>query len=160
MAIKAKAPAGTRRRGKAAAPVKEAWTAAKQADFIAELSRTCNVSASVRAVSMSESSVYRQRARSPAFRAAWEAALKVAYERLEMELLQRALKAALEPEEGAPAPDEKLRSYSDGLAFKLLAAHRASATDAGPDALKPARSARERIEAKLAEMNRRMGGDD
>ena len=55
------------------------FTQAKQDRFFETLATTCNVEAAVRAAKVASSTVYRERARSAAFRARWAAALAEGY---------------------------------------------------------------------------------
>lgn len=136
-----------------------AWTKVKRDAFLAELAATANVRASARAVGMSEGCVYRLRLRSTEFRRDWEAALREGYARLELVMLERAINGR--DEAGLNAG--KMADYSDRLGLALLAAHRATVRGEDAPAGKTDRktdkgAARRRIEAKLAEMSRRMGG--
>lgn len=135
-----------------------AWTKGKRDAFLAELAATANVRASARAVGMSEGCVYRLRLRSTEFRRDWEAALREGYARLELVMLERAINGT-DAEAGKAAG--KMADYSDRLGLALLAAHRATVRgEETPKAEKTDKgAARRRIEAKLAEMNRRMGGE-
>lgn len=136
------------------------WTRERQEEFLAELARTVNVRASARAVGMSEAGIYRLRLRSAKFRAAWAGALREGYARLELMLVERAIK-------GTPAkvakPGEKARSvreYSDRLAMFLLTAHRATVEAERALPARDPKAVCRRLEAKLAEINGRMGGHD
>ena len=134
------------------------WTERKQKQFLYHLSWSVNVRASARAVSMSEPSVYRLRARSTEFRAAWDVALREGYARLEVVMLERAIGGTVKPIVSAGKVTGEMTEYSDRLGLSLLAAHRAAVHGVEANPGDPA-SARERIAAKLAEMNRRLGGE-
>ena len=69
----------------------ERWSLETQARFLEALAATCNVAKSLRAVGMKDSGVYKLRLKSPAFRAAWEVALREGYVRLELLMLERAI---------------------------------------------------------------------
>jgi hypothetical protein len=133
-----------------AASVKR-WTLDKQAEFLGHLAASCNVKASAQAVGMSEQGVHRLRLRSPEFRTAWEAAIEEGYVRLELFLLERAIKGA----SGAG------QDFSERLALALLQAAR-PATRRSPRAVEVQRdraAMRAAVEAKLSEMNRKLGGE-
>ena len=134
------------------------WSERRRKDFLEHLSLTANVRASARAVNMSEQSVYRLRARCDVFRAGWEVALREGYARLEVVMLERAIGVPVAPGGKAKAAD-RMMEYSDRLALALLAAHRAAVRGV-PDAPPDPGAARRRIEAKLEEMSRRLGGGD
>jgi len=136
------------------------WTLDRQAEFLGHLTMTCNVRASARAVGMSEQGVHRLRMRSPEFRAAWAAALEEGYVRLELMLLERALngfdKAILK--DGRPVGT--IKEISDRLGLALLHAPRRGTHRPRPTDIRRDRAEmRRRIEAKLSEMNKRLGGN-
>jgi hypothetical protein len=155
--------------GRRAAPTKprkrkasrESWTAEKKATFLATLAATCNVSAAIRASAMSESSMYRLRTRSEEFRDQWEAALREGYARLELMLLERAMKGTAKPVFHGGAKVGEITEYSDRLSLTLLSVHRAAGVGpvARAAAVDPA-ELRQRIRDKLDEMNSRLAADD
>ena len=124
------------------------WTLQRQADFLAHLAASCNVRASAGKVGMSEQSVYRLRMRSADFRRAFDVARDEGYVRLEMLMLERA---------GSGADGE----VSEKLAMTLIAQHRARMKDEPRPAeiKRDMAEVRRKLEAKLSEMNKRMGGD-
>ena len=142
-------------------PVRKQWTADKKARFLASLAATANVAASVRACRMSESAVYALRQRSPEFRAEWQAALREGYARLELMMLERAMKGTEKPVFHGGQQVGVVTEYSDRQAMTLLALHRDSVI--GDDGGRPRPSdpaeVRKRILDKLAEMNARLGKD-
>ena len=74
------------------AKVKEGgWNKERRATFLTVLAQTCNVSRACKATGM-KNDPYALRRRDPAFARLWEEALAIGYERLEVMLLQRALK--------------------------------------------------------------------
>lgn len=137
----------------------ERWTAEKQRLFLAELADTANVSASARAAGMPEASVYRLRRRSAEFRAAWAAALCEGYEKLELMLLDRAINGVVKPVWHGGKQVGSITEYSDRLALTLITAHRAAVHGRGGAYDEEPGAVRARLEAKLSEMNRRMGGE-
>ena len=68
------------------------WTTKKERAFFSALAETCNVRLAAEAAAISPSSAYRRRRSHAAFRAGWAEALGAAYQRLELVLLERALK--------------------------------------------------------------------
>ena len=142
-------------------PKRESWTAEMKRTFLAELAATANVQASIRAIGMSESAVYRLRQRSPEFRAQWLAALREGYARLELMVLERAMNGTQKPIVHAGQIVGQVTEYSDRLALTLLTAHREAVMGEGAAkaASEPA-EVRQRILDKLAEMNARMARND
>ena len=136
------------------------WDEEIQQGFLAELARTANVTASARAVGMSEKTAYRHRAQDASFRAAWAAALDDGYAKLETMLLGRAMNGTFKAVWYGGKKVGRTKEYSDRLALQLLAVHRAAVMD-GRRGSDPADvvAVRARIEEKLAEMNRRLGGE-
>ena len=141
---------------------RESWTVEKRETFLATLAATCNVSEGVRSITMSESSVYRLRRKSPEFCAEWQTALREGYARLELAMLERAINGTEKPVFHLGKEVGRVREYPDRTAVTLLNAHRASVMGREEDAPRPSRpeEVRERILAKLAEMNARLLPDD
>ena len=125
------------------------WTLQRQADFLAHLAASCNVRASAGKVGMSEQSVYRLRMRSAEFRRAFDIARDEGYVRLEMLMLERA------------GGDGASGEVSEKLALTLIAQHRARMKEEPRPAeiKRDMAEVRRKLEAKLSEMNKRMGGD-
>lgn len=94
---------------------------AKRKRFLDTLAGTCNVTLAVRAAGVAASSCYRARLRDADFAAAWDAAIKNGYQRLEEALLDYAL-ARLAGD--APAPDladpERVHSALPSLAERNI----------------------------------------
>jgi hypothetical protein len=152
-------PAPKRRPKAKAKPKRETWTAEMKRTFLANLAATANVQASIRAIGMSESAVYRLRQRSPEFRADWMAALREGYARLELMVLERAMNGTPKPIVYAGQIVGQVTEYSDRLALTLLTAHREAVmgerTTTKATASEP-EEVRQRILDKLAEMNARL----
>jgi hypothetical protein len=70
---------------------RDGWTAKKREVFLDVLAATCNVSRAAGAVGMSTTGLYQLRLRDGGFAALWAEALELGYQRLEDELLARAL---------------------------------------------------------------------
>ena len=66
------------------------WTREKEAKFLSVLADTCNVTRASDEAGVSMSAAYKRRRDNAAFRAAWLEAISVAYQRLELVLLDRA----------------------------------------------------------------------
>ena len=104
------------------------WSKIKQGKFLAVLADTANVTASAKAIKFKEAAAYDFRRKSAVFRAAWNEALSEGYAKLELMMLERAMKA-LRPDtadEPADAVRTRVEDYSNKLAMGLLAAHRAT----------------------------------
>ncbi|MFM5950721.1 MAG: hypothetical protein ACKOPM_16065 [Novosphingobium sp.] len=91
--------------------------------FLGELASTSNVSASARKARVSTSAVYEARRGNPEFNRAWQRALCEGYEYLEMELLARLRSGEVKP---ASTARRGVRSFDNGIAFRLLLAHKDS----------------------------------
>lgn len=136
------------------------WTLDRQADFLAHLAMTTNVRASAEAVGMSEQGTYRLRWRSPAFKEAWEIAKAEGYVKLEWVLLNRAIEGVDKPVLKDGKQVGSVKEYSDRLGLSLLhGPHRATHRPRAVEVQRDRAEVRRRIEARLSEMNKRMGGD-
>jgi hypothetical protein len=144
------------------------WPKEKEAIFFRELAIVCNVSAALRAAGLLRRSrdVYDQRSE-PAFRARWEDALAESRVLMALELHERARFGDQRPEP-ANEIEAKLRAVPTALALQLLKLYegRAAKAAAGAAAAPVARRDPERRRAlrrelldRLAEFNRRMGGE-
>ncbi|MEY4268938.1 MAG: hypothetical protein RLZZ58_154 [Pseudomonadota bacterium] len=130
------------------------FTPAAEKLFLEKLSVSANVTASAKAAGVATSAVYRRRAASPAFCKGWERALAAGYARLEAELLAQALTRV-----NGQASDKTIRAQAQKqrLGMALLAAHRAAVRGSTPvTAAQPAGTARERVTAKLMQMQARL----
>lgn len=142
---------------------KGGWTKAKRDAFLAELARTANVRASAAAVEMGFQSAYSLRQRDPAFAEAWDQAICAAYETVEMLLLERSI-VGLGGEVAATGDASQLEKLSERGMLALLSQHRQTVRDrkaraetlSGIEILRSEQSARERLEKKLLEMERRL----
>lgn len=70
---------------------RDGWTKARRLVFLDELEASCNIRRAAAAAGMTDGTARALRRRDPAFAAAWEAALDAGYDRIEIELLARAL---------------------------------------------------------------------
>ncbi len=69
------------------------WTDARQAAFLDQIAATCNMAAALAAVGMTKPGLYALRRRDPVFAEQMRNAMLVGYERLEAELLRKAVAA-------------------------------------------------------------------
>ena len=106
------------------------WNKDKEELFLSTLAETCNVTRACEVAGVGVTSVYRRKKENAAFRAGWLAAISVAYQRLELVLLERAFVGTekLVPVRGGEP--RTMREYSNQLGLGLLKMHRDSATDA------------------------------
>jgi hypothetical protein len=127
--------------------------------FFAHLAETANVSASARIAGVDPRAIYRERERSAAFRDDWMKALAEGYVRLETKMLADALVAA-----SSNLKDQtlKARALKQKVQITLLTAHRANVRGAGAASAPKAKgqsSARQRVEARFAQMRKRAEGE-
>lgn len=154
MAVSTRRPAPAKTR----APL---WNEERRHAFLDTLAACSNVAASERAAGMMPGSAYRERRRSPEFRAAWDEALCEGYARLELVLLERALGGVVARTTRNEKGEEVKEQFSDRLGMALLAAHRSTVTAAR--AQRPAvdgESAVEWLARKLADMKKKAGDAD
>jgi hypothetical protein len=144
------------------------WPKDKEAIFFRELAIVCNVTAALRAAGLLRRSrdMYEQRA-DPAFRARWEEALAESRVLMALELHERARFGDQRPEP-ANEIEAKLRAVPTALAMQLLKLYEGRAAKAAAIAAVPAvarrdperrRALRRALMERLAEFNRRMGGE-
>ena len=106
------------------------WSKEKEEAFLSVLAETCNVTRACEAAGVGVTSVYRRKKENAAFRAAWLAAVSIAYQQLELLLLERAFNGTekvVNVRAGEPAV---MREYSNQLGITLLKMHRDTATEA------------------------------
>ena len=112
---------------KANKPGKLGWTATKRDVFLEHLRVSCNVAASCRKAKMRDTVVYKKRSTDAAFRASWAAAIGEAVERLEMMLLERALKGTKVERQSRDGAVTTTVVYPDQVALALIRAHKPQA---------------------------------
>jgi len=95
-----------------------------QQKFLLRLAETSNVSAACKRAKVSRQHAYQTRNEDEPFRIAWEEALEVATEALELEARRRAEKGVLEPVFYLGVKAGTIRRYSDTLLIFLLKAHK------------------------------------
>jgi hypothetical protein len=134
----------------------KSWNKDKENVFLGVLAETCNVTRACEAAGVGVTSAYRRKKDNAAFRKAWLAAISVAYQQLELMLLERAFNGTekiVAVRAGAP---RVMREYSDRLGLALLKMHRDAAQDAEFEL--PAdemEEMRERLVRKLERMKER-----
>ena len=128
--------------------------------FFATLTETCNVVRSAKAAGFSANWAYRKRKRDAGFRNGWAEAVREGYARLELVLLERAIKGTPRLVRTSKGSDRIMREYSTALAVALLKRHAETADSASyqPEQEELA-EIRERILERLERVRERDGGD-
>ena len=124
--------------------------------FFATLAETCNVVRSAKAAGFSSSWAYRLRQHDAAFRNGWGQAVREGYAKLELMLLERAMKGTPRPIQRRDGSERIIREYSTQLAVALLRRHAevadSAAYEPGDDEM---RDLRDKILAKLERVRER-----
>ena len=124
--------------------------------FYVSLAETYNVVRSARAAGFSSSWAYRLRRQDAAFRTGWAQAVREGYAKLELVLLERAMKGTPRPIMRRDGGERIIREYSTQLAVALLRRHAETADSAafepGDDEM---RELRDKILAKLERVRKR-----
>jgi hypothetical protein len=132
------------------------WTKEKETKFVSVLADTCNVTRAAEETGVSPSAAYRRRKENAAFRAAWLEAIAVAYQRLELVLLDRAFNGTEKLVKRRDGSDERMVEYSNQLGLTLLKMHRDTAVAADmefqPDKIE---ELKERLFKKLRRLKQR-----
>lgn len=105
-------------------PRKQGWTGAKAKAFLQHLRISCNVAASCRKAGVGETAVYNRRKIDAAFRAEWGAAIAEAVDRLEILLLERAMKGTRVEKRARDGAVIKTVQYPDRIALALIRANK------------------------------------
>ena len=108
----------------------KAWTREKEKAFLTVLGDTCNVKLAAHEAGVSPQHAYARRKTHAAFRAGWIEAIGVAYGRLELILLDRALNGTEKIIERRDGSIERMVEYSNQVALTLLKMHRETAMEA------------------------------
>jgi hypothetical protein len=131
------------------------------ATFFATLAETCNVVRSAKAAGFTANWAYRKRKTDAGFRNAWAEAVREGYAKLELVLLERAIKGTPKPIFRRDGSERTVREYSNTLAVALLKRHAETADSASYE---PAREEldeiRERILERLERLRTRDGGEE
>jgi hypothetical protein len=128
------------------------------ATFFATLAETCNVVRSAKAAGFSANWAYRRRKRDAGFRNAWAEAVREGYAKLELVLLERAIKGTPKLVRTARGSDRVMREYSTALSVALLRRHAETADAASyQPAQEELTEIRERILERLEKLRARDG---
>jgi hypothetical protein len=136
------------------------WTKAKEETFFSVLAETCNVTRACKAARVGVTSVYRRKKENAEFRGGWLAAIAIAYQRLELVLLDRAFNGVEKLVSVRGGEPTVMREYSNQLGLALLKMHRDTAADAEFEM--PAdeiEDVRERLIRKLQRLKQRDAGN-
>ena len=136
------------------------WTKEKEADFLSVLADTCNVTLASKEAGVSISGAYRRRRENAAFRAGWLEALSLAYQRLELVLLDRAFNGTEKVVRRRDGSEERMLEYSNQLGLTLLKMHRDTADAASKEyAPEQVEELRERLLNKLRRLKARAAAE-
>jgi molybdenum-dependent DNA-binding transcriptional regulator ModE len=111
-------------------PSKKNWTKAQQIEFLSVLAETCNVTRACAQAGISVTHAYRKRKSDAAFRAGWIEAIGIAYQRLELAMLNRAFNGTEKVVKRRDGSEERVHEVSNQLGLALLKLHRDSAAEA------------------------------
>ena len=114
-------------------PRPRGWTKEKEANFLSVLAETCNVTVAAEEAEVSLSGAYWRRKEDAAFRAAWLEAISVAYQRLELVLLERAFNGTEKLVKRRDGSEERMLEYSNQLGLTLLKMHRDRVVEGAPE---------------------------
>ena len=150
---------GSRLRRRRASP--QTITAEQIETFFATLTDTCNVRRSAKAAGFAANWAYRRRKADAAFRNGWAAAVREGYAKLELILLERAMKGTPRLVRLSGGGEKVMREYSTALSIALLKRHSDTADAAqyqpSDDELT---EVRERILDKLEGLKQRQAAED
>ena len=133
------------------------WPKVKEQRFVEALTETCNVTLACAAASVSSTSAYKRRKANAAFRNAWREAIGLAYQKLELVLIERALNGTEKIVTKGEGREERMREYPNHIALQLLKMHRETAIEATTDVPDDeASEARQRVLAKLGRLRDRV----
>jgi hypothetical protein len=133
------------------------WSKVKEQRFVEALTETCNVTLACEAASVSSTSAYKRRKANAAFRNAWREAIGLAYQKLELVLIERALNGTEKIVTKGEGREERMREYPNHIALQLLKMHRETAIEATTDVPDDeADEARQRVLAKLGRLRDRV----
>ena len=124
------------------------------------LADTCNVTLAAKEAGVSISGAYRRRQENAAFRAGWLEALSLAYQRLELVLLDRAFNGTEKVVRRRDGSEERMLEYSNQLGLTLLKMHRDTADAASKEyAPEQVEELRERLLNKLRRLKARAAAE-
>jgi len=132
------------------------WTRAKEQKYVKALTETCNFTAAAAAAGVSVSGADRRRKTNAAFRASCIEAIGIAYQRLELAILDRSLNGTEKIITRTDGSEERIREYPNAVALTLLRLHRERAAEAASEP-EPAdiEEVRERLFRKLQRLRAR-----
>ena len=137
------------------------WSKEKEVIFLSVLADTCNVTRAAEEAEVSTSSAYERRKQNAAFRAGWLEAISVAYQRLELVLLDRAFNGTEKVVKRRDGSEERMLEYSNQLGLTLLKMHRDTTVEAStefqPDQIE---EMRERLFNKLRRLKERAAAEN
>ena len=132
------------------------WTKAKEREFLSALAETCNVTRAAGQAQISLAHAYRKRKSDAAFRAGWLEAIGMAYQRLELVLLDRAFNGTEKVVTRRDGSEERMLEYSNQLGLMLLKMHRESAIETESEMpSEDVEEIRERLVRKLQRLKKR-----
>lgn len=135
---------------------KRNWSRAKEERFLKVLAETCNVRQACDDAGVSDTQAYRRRKADAAFRADWLEAIGIAYQRLELVLIERALHGTEKIVVKADGREERMREYPNQIALALLRMHRDTAVEAQTEVpVDDVEEIRKRLLGKLARLRKR-----
>ena len=133
------------------------WSKAKDQKFVEALGETCNVTLACEAAGVSTTSAYKRRKENAAFRNAWREAIGLAYQKLELVLIERALNGTEKIVIKGEGREERMREYPNHIALQLLKMHRETAIEAQTEVPEDEVSeARQRVLEKLGRLRERI----
>jgi len=133
-------------------PARNAWTREKERKFLTVLSDTCNVKLAAAEAGVSPQRAYERRRTHARFHSGWVEAIGLAYARLELILLDRALNGVERIVKRRDGSEERMVDYSNQVALTLLKMHRDTAIEA--DSEPPVEDADELREKLLKKLER------
>ncbi len=131
----------------------------KKTLFLAELAMSANITLSAKVAGIPQSTIYDWRQHDLGFREQWMTALSTGYELLEMVVLQRALGGVEKKVFHAGKHVDTVVEYDNGLALKLLIAHKemvAMTRAAQQKSSGGATAIRDELDKKLDQMRERL----
>jgi hypothetical protein len=135
---------------------KRDWSKAKACAFLNTLADTCNVSEACRQSGLPMTVAYRRRKADAAFRAGWLDAIALAYQRLELVLLDRSFNGTEKVIRRHDGSEIRMHEFSNRLGLSLLKMHRSTVEQAAPRAPEEdEQEVRERVIRKLLRLKDR-----
>ena len=111
-------------------PSARSWSQTKAKAFLSVLADTCNASEAARQSGVSLTTVDRHKRKDASFRASWFEAIAIAYQRLELVMLERAFNGTEKLVIRRDGSEERMREYSNQLGLALLKMYRDTAVEA------------------------------